>query len=145
MDDLIIRELEEKDLANGFLTTLDSLRETSSMNNDKVVEIFKKIKSNPEHHIIVAEINGKVIGTTTLLIEPKFIHQGGLVGHIEDVVVDKNFQGKKIGEKIIKYVLEFSKNYGCYKTILDCSDNVKPFYEKLGFKHNSNELRFNHI
>ncbi|MEO2220050.1 MAG: GNAT family N-acetyltransferase [Nitrosopumilus sp.] len=145
MDDLIIRELEEKDLANGFLTTLDSLRETSSMNNDKVVEIFKKIKSNPEHHIIVAEINGKIIGTTTLLIEPKFIHQGGLVGHIEDVVVDKNFQGKKIGEKIIKYVLEFSKNYGCYKTILDCSDNVKPFYEKLGFKHNSNELRFNHI
>lgn len=145
MDDLIIRELEEKDLANGFLTTLDSLRETSSMNNDKVVEIFKKIKSNPEHHIIVAEINGTIIGTTTLLIEPKFIHQGGLVGHIEDVVVDKNFQGKKIGEKIIKYVLEFSKNYGCYKTILDCSDNVKPFYEKLGFKHNSNELRFNHI
>jgi glucosamine-phosphate N-acetyltransferase len=145
MDDLIIRELEEKDLANGFLTTLDSLRETSSMNNDKVVEIFKKIKLNPEHHIIVAEINGKIIGTTTLLIEPKFIHQGGLVGHIEDVVVDKNFQGKKIGEKIIKYVLEFSKNYGCYKTILDCSDNVKPFYEKLGFKHNSNELRFNHI
>ena len=145
MDDLIIRELEEKDLANGFLTTLDSLRETSSMNDDKVVEIFKKIKSNPEHHIIIAEINGKIIGTTTLLIEPKFIHQGGLVGHIEDVVVDKNFQGKKIGEKIIKYVLEFSKNYGCYKTILDCSDNVKPFYEKLGFKHNSNELRFNHI
>jgi glucosamine-phosphate N-acetyltransferase len=145
MDDLIIRELEEKDLANGFLTTLDSLRETSSMNNDKVVEIFKKIKSNPEHHIIVAEINGTIIGTTTLLIEPKFIHQGGLVGHIEDVVVNKNFQGKKIGEKIIKYVLEFSKNYGCYKTILDCSDKVKPFYEKLGFKHNSNELRFNHI
>jgi glucosamine-phosphate N-acetyltransferase len=145
MDDLIIRELEEKDLANGFLITLDSLRETSSMNNDKVVEIFKKIKLNPEHHIIVAEINGKIIGTTTLLIEPKFIHHGGLVGHIEDVVVDKNFQGKKIGEKIIKYVLEFSKNYGCYKTILDCSDNVKPFYEKLGFKHNSNELRFNHI
>gem|GEM_PF-6611522 len=31
------------------------------------------------------------------------------------------------------------------KTILDCSDNVKPFYEKLGFKHNSNELRYNHF
>ena len=145
MDDLIIRELEEKDLANGFLTTLDSLRETSSMNNDKVVEIFKKIKSNPEHHIIVAEINGKVIGTTTLLIEPKFIHQGGIVGHIEDVVVSKEFQGKKIGKKIIKYVLELAKNHGCYKTILDCSDDVKAFYEEIGFKYHSNELRFNHI
>ena len=145
MADLIIRELEEKDFKNGFLTTLDVLRETSSMSEDKALEIFKKIKSNPEHIIIIAEIEGKVIGSTTLLIEPKFIHQGGVVGHIEDVVVDKKFQGKKIGEKIIIQVLEIAKNHGCYKTILDCSDNVKPFYEKLGFKHNSNELRFDHI
>ena len=145
MTDLIRRELEEKDFKNGFLTTLDVLRETSSMSEDKALEIFKKIKSNPEHIIIIAEIEGKVIGSTTLLIEPKFIHQGGVVGHIEDVVVDKKFQGKKIGEKIIIKVLEIAKNHGCYKTILDCSDNVKPFYEKLGFKHNSNELRFDHI
>ena len=145
MTDLIIRELEEKDFKNGFLTTLDVLRETSSMSEDKALEIFKKIKSNPKHIIIIAEIEGKVIGSTTLLIEPKFIHQGGVVGHIEDVVVDKKFQGKKIGEKIIIQVLEIAKNHGCYKTILDCSDNVKPFYEKLGFKHNSNELRFDHI
>jgi len=112
----------------------------STSNNDKVLDIFKKIKLNPEHIIVVAEIECKIVGSTTLLIEPKFIHQGGIVGHIEDVAVDKNFQG----EKIIKHVLELAKNHGCYKTILDCSDNIKPFYEKLGFKHNSNELRFNY-
>ena len=145
MADLIIRELEEKDFKNGFLTTLDVLRETSSMSEDKALEIFKKIKSNPEHIIIIAEIEGKVIGSTTLLIEPKFIHQGGVVGHIEDVVVDKKFQGKKIGEKIITQVLEIAKNHGCYKTILDCSDSVKPFYEKLGFKQVANELRLDNI
>jgi len=145
MANLIIRELEEKDFKNGFLTTLDVLRETSSMGEGKAIEIFKKIKSNPEHIIIIAEIEGRVIGSTTLLIEPKFIHQGGVVGHIEDVVVDKKFQGKKIGEKIITHVLEIAKNHGCYKTILDCSDSVKPFYEKLGFKYNSNELRFDHV
>ena len=145
MAELIIRELEEKDFKNGFLTTLDVLRETSSMSKGKALEIFKKIKSNPKHIIIIAEVEGRVIGSTTLLIEPKFIHQGGVVGHIEDVVVDKKFQGKKIGEKIITHVLEIAKNHGCYKTILDCSDSVKPFYEKLGFKHNSNELRFDHI
>jgi len=145
MDEPIIRELEEKDLTRGFLTTLNALRETSNMNNDKALEIFMKIKLNPEHIIVVAEVKGKIVGSTTLLIEPKFIHQGGIVGHIEDVAVDKNFQGKKIGEKIIKHVLELAKNHGCYKTILDCSDKVKPFYEKLGFKYNSNELRFNHL
>ncbi len=145
MSEPIIRELRKDDLWNGFLTTLDSLRQTSDIGRNKAEEVFEKINSNPDHIIVVAELDGKIVGTTTLLIEPKFIHGGGLVGHIEDVVVDKNFEGQKIGEKIMKYLLEFAKNRGCYKTILDCTDDVKPFYEKLGFKHIANELRFDHI
>jgi len=45
---------------------------------------------------------------------------------------------------MIKYLLRYAKEQGCYKTILDCVDDVKPFYEKLGFKHNANALRFDH-
>ena len=145
MSDPIIRELRKEDLGKGFLATLDSLRQTSDIEQNKAEEIFEKISSNPDHVIVVAELDGKIVGTTTLLIEIKFIHSGGLVGHIEDVVVDKNFQGQRIGEKIMKFLLEFAKNRGCYKTILDCTDDVKPFYEKLGFKHIANELRFDHI
>ena len=145
MSDPIIRELRKEDLWNGFLTTLDSLRQASDIDQNKAEEVFEKINSNPDHVIVVAELDGKIVGSTTLLIETKFIHGGGLVGHIEDVVVDKNFQGQKIGEKMMKYLLEFAKNRGCYKTILDCTDDVKPFYEKLGFKHIANELRCDHI
>ena len=144
MTEPVIRELQEKDFQKGFLNTLDTLRETS-INEDKALEIFKHIKSNPNHIIIVAEVNGIIAGSTTLLIESKFIHDGGIVGHIEDVVVKKEFQGEKIGEKIIRYVLELAKKHDCYKTILDCSDEVKPFYEKIGFSHHSNQVRFNHI
>lgn len=145
MSDPTIRKLRIDDLENGFLTSLDSLRKTSDIDKNKAKEIFKKIDSNPDYIIAVAEVDGKIVGSTTLLIEQKFIHQGGLVGHIEDVVVDRNFQGKKIGEKIMKYLLEIAKNQGCYKTILDCTDDVKPFYEKLGFKQVANELRFDHV
>ena len=77
-------------------------------------------------------------------MEPKFIHDGGIVGHVEDVVIDKNFQKQKIGKKIMTYVLEIAKNRGCYKTILGCTDDVKVFYEKLGFKRGANELRFDY-
>ena len=145
MSESIIRELKEEDLENGFLKSLDTLREASSIDKEKAKSIFKKINSNPDHIIAVAELDGKIVGSTTLLIEPKFIHNGGLVGHIEDVVVDKEYQGKKIGEKIMKFLLEISKNRGCYKTILDCTDDVKPFYEKLGFKQVGNELRLDNI
>ena len=145
MSEVIVRELKKEDLWNGFLTSLDSLRQTSDIDKSKAEEIFEKIDSNPDYVIAVAELDGKVVGATTLLLEQKFIHKGGLVGHIEDVVVNKDFQGQKIGEKIMKYLLEIAKNRGCYKTILDCTDDVKPFYEKLGFKQIANEMRFDHI
>ena len=145
MENIIIRELKIEDLENGFLTTLDSLRQTSNIEKNIADKIFDKIENNLDHIIAVALKEGKVVGAATLLLESKFIHNGGIVGHIEDVVVDKNYQGQKIGEKIIKYLLEFAKTKGCYKTILDCVDDVKPFYEKLGFKHNANALRFDHL
>lgn len=145
MTEPIIRELQRDDLWNGFLTSLDSLREASSIEKSKADKVFEKINSNKDHVIAVAEVDGKVVGSSTLLIEQKFIHNGGLVGHIEDVVVDKEFQGQRIGEKIIKVLLEKSKNRGCYKTILDCTDDVRPFYEKIGFKVIANEMRYDHI
>ena len=96
MSELKIRKLQKEDLQKGFLTTLDSLRITSNIDKNKAEEVFEKINSNPNHIIAIAELDEKIIGSATLLIEPKFIHDGGLVGHIEDVVVDKNFQGQKI-------------------------------------------------
>ena len=145
MTELTIRKLRKEDLQNGFLTTLDSLKQASDIETKKAEEIFEKINSTPDYTIAVAELGGKVVGSTTLLIEQKFIHNGGLVGHIEDVVVDKNHQGQKIGEKIMKFLLEIANERGCYKTILDCTDDVKQFYEKLGFKQVASELRFDHI
>jgi glucosamine-phosphate N-acetyltransferase len=145
MSDITIRKLQKDDLWNGFLLTLDSLRQASNIDKKTAEKIFDKINSNPDHIVAVAVIEGKIVGSTTLLIETKFIHNGGRVGHIEDVVVDKEYQRKGIGEKIITYLLRYAKDQGCYKTILDCVDDVKPFYEKLGFKHNANALRFDHI
>ncbi len=144
MNNIIIRELRKEDLWNGFFTSLDSLRQTSNIEKNIANNIFDKIQNNSDHFIIVALIGEKVVGAATLLVEFKFIHNGGKVGHIEDVAVDKNYQGQRIGEKIIKNLLDLAKKKGCYKTILDCVDNVKPFYEKLGFKHNANALRFDH-
>ena len=145
MSDITIRKLQKDDLWNGFLFTLDSLRQASNIDKKTAEKIFNKINSNPDHIVVVAVIEGKIVGSTTLLIETKFIHNGGKVGHIEDVVVDKEYQRKGIGEKIITYLLRYAKDQGCYKTILDCTDEVKPFYEKLGFKQNANALRFDHI
>jgi len=145
MNEVIVRKLEKQDLWNGFLSSLDSLRQASNIEKRLAEKIFEKINTNPDHIICVAVTDGRVVGAATLLVETKFIHGGGVVGHIEDVVVDRQYQGKKIGERIITHLLDEAKSRGCYKTILDCADDVKSFYEKLGFKHNANALRFDHV
>ncbi|MEX0656937.1 MAG: GNAT family N-acetyltransferase [Nitrosopumilaceae archaeon] len=144
MGKIVIRELQENDLFNGFLESLDSLRKASNLSTHKAKQIYTKIKSNPNHVIFVAVLDGKVVGSTTMIIEPKFIHGGGYVGHIEDVVVAKEHQGEGIGEKLVRVLLEYAKKNNCYKTILDCKDDVKPFYEKIGFKKEANCMRFDH-
>lgn len=74
MSDIIIRKLQKDDLWKGFLITLDSLRQASNIDKKTAEKIFDKINSNPDHIVAVAVIEGKIVGSTTLLIETKFIH-----------------------------------------------------------------------
>ena len=154
MSEIEIREIEEDDLEKGFLETLDFLRNASGLDKNKAREILKKIKQNftryqdqclqRNHIIFVAIDDEKIVGSTTLFIEQKFIHDGGLVGHIEDVVVRKDYEGQGIGMKLVISLLDVAKQRKCYKTILNCEDTLNPFYEKIGFKIATNEMRYDH-
>ena len=144
MSELIIREIIESDLKNGFLESLDNLRQASNLEQNSASNILKKIFENENHIIHVAEFDGKIVGSATLLIEQKFIHEGGIVGHIEDVVVKKELEGQGIGMKLVLSLLDVAKERKCYKTILNCENGLISFYEKIGFKQKSNEMRFDH-
>lgn len=145
MSAIKIRKLQRKDIYNGFLLSLDSLRKSSNIKPKKANTIFDKISKNTHQVIYVAIQDSKIIGSASILIEQKFIHDGGKVGHIEDVSVRKEFQGKGVGQKIVTALLKYAQRQGCYKTILDCTDDLIPFYEKIGFKRHSNSMRFDHL
>jgi glucosamine-phosphate N-acetyltransferase len=133
-----IREIKYEDIDKGFLDVLDNLVPPDIGNKEHAKNILQKIKMNPLHKIFVAEeddSNGKVVGTTTLLIEPKFINKGMQVGYIEDVSVRKEYEGLGIGSKLITYATNYAISIeGCRKVLLYCSEKTKPFYEKLGYQ-----------
>ncbi len=142
----IIRELKEEDLSNGFIETLSNLSEVRKLANDTIRkrEILSEIKDK-NYRIVIAEDNQnhQIIGSATLLIEQKFIHNGGKAGHIEDVVTRKGYEGKGIGREILKELIKIAKDNECYKIILDCDEKLVKFYEKLGFKKHSIMMRLN--
>src|SRR5918911_2763477 len=144
----VVREIEEADLQKGFLEALYNLAEVGKINdeNDRAEKILFDIKSSPFYKIFVAvKDDGQIIGSTTLLLERKFIHDGGKVGHIEDVVTRKNYEGMGVGSALVHTALDFAKDSNCYKVILDCSRNNIRFYKNIGFKEHEISMRYDII
>lgn len=58
-----------------------------------------KAARNTYFVVVVEDLNTtRIVGATTLLIEQKFIHDAGLRGRIEDVVVDNGYRSKQLGK-----------------------------------------------
>src|SRR5574338_1038677 len=123
MTSFLVRRIKENDFENGFFETLSNLTTVGNIRiNECRREITNRILGDQNYIIIVAEDqdNHTIIGTATLLIEQKFIHNGGKVGHIEDVATRAGYEGIGVGKKIIQRLIEISRDLQCYKIILDC-------------------------
>jgi glucosamine-phosphate N-acetyltransferase len=141
----VIRELKDSDLRNGFFETLSNLSQIGSIDRDqdRAAMVLKSIKENNLSRIYVAEgEDGQIIGSITLLLEQKFIHNGGKVGHIEDVVSRKEYSGKGVGSALVQKCIDLARNEKCYKVILDCSQENILFYEKSGFRKHEVSMRY---
>ena len=123
--------MDATDLNRGFLEALSALKPVE-LTEQQAIDVYReRLKSRIRTY--VAMIDGRIAGTASVFIEPKFIHSGGVVGHIEDVAVHPGFQNHGIGRSLVEHLLEECRRFRCYKVILDCAEGVIPFYEKLGF------------
>ena len=138
-----LRELLEE---NNNITFIESIK-------SQMVDLYQQLSDCPyintnifldimKKNTIFVDINEKneIMGTITIMIEQKVIHKGGKVAHIEDLVVDKKYRNKKIGKGLLQHAISFSKYHQCYKVILNCTDNVKEFYQKCGFLNKNIEM-----
>ncbi len=137
--ELSVRLMYATDLQRGFLATLASLK-PCELTDEQAIAVFRK-RMRQKILTYVAMLEDRVVGTASLMIEPKFINTGGVVGHIEDVAVHQAYQHHGVGGKLIRHLLEVSRERGCYKVILDCAEDVIPFYEKLGFRRWEQAMR----
>ena len=131
-DQIEITDLSVQDDWYHYCLLLKQLTsiEPEMLNADQFKKQLEIIQANPNHRIIVAKYQDQIVGTTTILIEPKIIHNLSKVAHVEDVVVDNAYRSMGIGKKLMQKAKEIAQNHSCYKIILDCSDSNIPFYLK---------------
>lgn len=134
-----IRPLYATDLKHGFLETLEALTDVR-LTLDEAIAVFQK-RLREKVRTWVAVQGDRIIGTVALMIEPKFIHHGGMVGHIEDVAVHRDCQQQGIGAALVRHAIKECRGFQCYKVILDCDPRLIPYYERQGFRQWARAMR----
>jgi len=118
-------------IKENYLALLAYLTTIYDLSNDLFLSHLADI-----HHmgrIIIAVDGSFIVGTGTIILEPKLSRGGMYAGHIEDVVIHPDYRGKRIAQEIITRLKEYGDQKKCYKIILNCKGNMVSFYEKTGF------------
>ena len=141
-----IRPAQTGDFQKGHVSLLAQLTEVGEYGPDEYQEFLDYIEKRrcTYYLIVVEDIDSKrIVGSGTLLIEQKLIHKLGRVGHIEDIVVDKEYRGFGLGKLIIQNLKTKAKGMACYKMLLDCDRDNVGFYKRCEFIENGVEMRNN--
>jgi len=132
LDLLNFRRLEKGDYDKNYLELLKQLTAVGDISRKKYETAFDKMGAQ----VWVVEFEEKIIASVSLLLEQKIIHECGIVGHLEDVVVDRDYRKYGLGKFIIERIIKIARERGCYKLIGDCKSELLGFYEKNGFESN---------
>ncbi|KAJ3574596.1 hypothetical protein NP233_g1664 [Leucocoprinus birnbaumii] len=141
--DLHIRPLARTDYNRSHLSVLSVLTVVTDPGLAAYQARFDLLRSQPKTNytiVIIDKPTDQIIAVGSVFVEHKFLRGLGSVGHIEDIAVNPNVQGKKLGLRVIQALTGISEREGCYKTILNCSDKNIPFYEKCGYVKKENEM-----
>lgn len=137
-----IDKLNKEDYYKSFLQLLEQLT-TVEANEISYNDFCKRFDEMNSQVFVIRNLSqNKIIATSSVLIEKKFIHKLSSVGHIEDVVVDKEYRNNGLGKLLIDYCIKYAIDIGCYKVILNCSEDNLKFYKKCGFKQKNVEMSY---
>jgi GNAT superfamily N-acetyltransferase len=103
---------------------------------ESYIKAFREIDADPNNELIVAELDGEVIGTLQLTYTPSISFQGSKRCTVESVRVDEKFRGQGIGREMMLWAIERAKERACVSMQLTTNNDrvdAHRFYESLGF------------
>ena len=116
MSKVIFREVAKDDLDSIF-NILNQLKKINIKSINKELA-WKSFNENKSTKSIVGILDKKIVSYGSIVIENKI--RGEVAGHIEDIVVDKNYRGRFIGDNLIKELINIGEKYNCYRISLFC-------------------------
>ena len=133
---IMVREAIKKDL-NELLNLYLFLHEKNIPENSEHLEnTWKTIIEDINHHIVVKEINGKIVSSCVCVIVPNLTRNIRPYALIENVVTNEGYRGKGYATECLNYVKEIAIKNNCYKMMLltgTKNENTLAFYKSAGY------------
>ena len=132
----MVREAVKEDLDELLNLYLFLHEKNIPENSEHLENTWKTIIEDINHHIVVKEINGKIVSSCVCVIIPNLTRNIRPYALIENVVTNEKYRGKGYATECLNYAKEIAIKNNCYKMMLltgTKSENTLAFYKNAGY------------
>ena len=132
----MIREITDIDL-DGLMELYMQLHDNPMPDKSpEIMELWKRILADKDHHIIVAEADGKIVSSCVCVIIPNLTHNQQPYAFIENVITDEEYRGRGLATQCLNYAKKIAESENCYKMMLltgSKKESTLNFYRQAGY------------
>lgn len=135
----MIREITEQDLKDLLTLYMQLHDNPMPESTQELNDLWKQILNDKNHHIIVAEEDGKIVSSCVCVIIPNLTHSQRPYAFIENVITDENYRKRGLATDCLNYAKEIAQKENCYKLMLltgSKKESTLKFYEQAGYNRN---------
>jgi ribosomal protein S18 acetylase RimI-like enzyme len=135
----MIREMNSQDYED-LMKLYTQLHDNSMPEQTKELSaLWEQILQDKNHHIIVAEEDGKIVASCVCVIIPNLTHNQQPYAFIENVITDEAYRKRGLATACLDYAKDIARKENCYKMMLltgSKEESTLKFYEQAGYNKN---------
>lgn len=135
----MIREICRDDL-DGLLELYTHLHDNPvPQKTAELSALWEEILADKNHHIIIAEEEGKIVSSCVCVIIPNLTHGQRPYAFVENVVTHADFRKRGLAAACLDYAKSIAESEGCYKLMLltgSKEESTLNFYRRAGYNSN---------
>lgn len=132
----MIREINNEDF-EGLMKLYTQLHDNHiPEQTEEVMAKWNSILEDKDHHIIVAEEDGKIVSSCVCVIIPNLTHDQRPYAFVENVITDEHYRGKGLATRCLDYAKRLAEKENCYKMMLltgSKKESTLNFYRNAGY------------
>lgn len=135
----MVREANKNDLEAVLELYLFLHDDSIPEHDDHLAKTWDQIMDDPNHHIIVNEVDGKIVSSCVCVIIPNLTRNVRPYAFVENVVTHADYRCRGLAGECLSYAKQIAEKENCYKMMLltgSKRESTLRFYQNAGYNSN---------